>query len=174
MPKILIALLAALLAALAMTEAAGATQPRSASGRIGPVVIPQATCEIRSVVGTHSLFLPAPAIYAPNTRAGAGNDAAYVRWYTLLTDTTGKPIQMNLMSAWSRASDDRPAPYSGSQSFRTLNRFNSVYQYWIGHGLMVLVQWYDNAGRVTGTATYDVTSFKLVDGQVKYDATSCV
>jgi hypothetical protein len=171
--RTLLASVAVLAVACVAVPSAEATQPLRAAGRIGSVVVPQGTCDVRPLRASHSLMLTAPAIYARDRRRGRGNDVASVRWYTVLTDATGAPLQAHPWSAWSRATDIRPAPYAGQQAFFNLNRYNSAFAQFIAHGLDVVVVWHDRRGRRTGSATYRVTSFRVVEGEIEYVAGNC-
>jgi hypothetical protein len=173
MPTKLIATFAAALASLAAAQAAGANRPLQTSGRPGTAVIPQAICDVRPYVASHSLFLSAPAIYARDARRRLGNDTALVRWFILLTDANGATLQAHPYSGWGRATDARPATFTGQQAFTNLNRYNPALGQFIAHGLDVVVVWYNNARRRTGSARYRVSSFKIVQGEIEYPAGNC-
>jgi hypothetical protein len=117
----------ALLAAVAALVAVlvGAAGPASAAifagnGSWGYYDIGQATCRSRLYGNSKVVELTAasPRAVAKNLHAGAGNDAAWVRFRVFVVDaTTGATVTSSGYSSWARANDNSFATWSGTTVF---------------------------------------------------------
>ena len=107
--------LAALTATTAVTAPAAHADRIASAGPIGPYATNQLHCRHRVFGGgvgvLHAIATP-PRVLAPNLRAGAGNDGAWVRYATVLfNEFTGQAVTKSGWSRFAWATDNRLAPF---------------------------------------------------------------
>lgn len=89
------------------------------------------------------MSVPPPAVYAKNYRAGANNDAAWIRYSVELVDyRTGRVLQSTPWSAWSWATDVTAAPFSGATVLRGQVGSNQIYT------INYRVEWWGSSSRL--------------------------
>jgi hypothetical protein len=128
-------------------------QPASAarltsSGTIGYVGLPTGKCTHYPSWKRLDVTVSPPAIYAPDVRAGSGNDSAWVRYEVYAIDRNNNLVTWSNSSAWVTAYDNTPASFTGAPlTFTNIPDFTTVWMY---------VEWYG-----AGNAVYKLDSYQL-------------
>ena len=135
----------------------------SSSGTIGYVGLPTGECTTYPAWNRLDVALATPTIYAPNVRAGAGNDSAWVRYQVYVIDGNRNLVRSSTASSWVAAYDNRAASFTGSKlTFTNIPNYSTVWIY---------VEWYGY-----GSATYQLDTYQLYVKGLTYPygpASSC-
>jgi hypothetical protein len=117
------------------------------SGSIGYVGLPTGNCTHYPSWSRLDVTTQAPTIYAPNLRAGGGNDSAWVRYQVFVVDSSRTVRAESTVSGWAAAYDNRAATFSGSAlTFTSIPNFSTVW---------MVVEWYG-----MGSAVYKLDKYQ--------------
>lgn len=141
------------LAGAISVEAAGAAR-LSSNGTIGYVGLPSAKCTYFPSWKRLDVNVPSPTIYAPNVRAGGGNDAAWTRYQVFIIDSSRNVVQWSNPSGWALSYDNQAASFTGSASFTSIPNYSTVY---------IWVEWYG-----AGSAVYKVDNHQIYVSGLTY------
>jgi hypothetical protein len=147
---------AAMIVAAVAVPKANAAGFYASGGVIGPSQVRQARCTYQDYFRTLRLSTAAPAVYAPNQRAGGGNDWSWVRWRSFLVDRNGNTIARNNYSEFEAAWDNAPASFASGQAFDRVPA---------GSRIDIRIEWW-NSTRQIGWVAYRVMSYVKYNGQV--------
>lgn len=156
----LIAVLAIVLALVTVsTVAAGPAQASiyAGGGNFGGYWTPIASCQWKIYGPSSNLVMSAgaPTVFAHNSRAGGGNDSAWVRYRVFVVNAnTGATISSSGYSAWSAAYDNKSAVWAGGPTVFTQP---SSGQYYIDYR----IEW--NVNGSTAWAADRVSSYHYYD-----------
>jgi hypothetical protein len=140
-------------AALASLGGGLLAQPAAAAritstGTIGYVGLPTGKCTFYPNWDRLDVTVASPSIYAPNVRAGSGNDSAWVRYQVFVIDSNMNLVRQSTVSSWVAASDNRAAAFTGSSlTFTGIPNLSTV---WI---------WVEFYGY--GSAIYNLDSYQI-------------
>lgn len=146
-------------AVLSLTPSSAQASMLSYTGAPGTATVLSGGCYSQDAFGTVMIREVAPAIYARNYTSGAGNDAAWVRFRTVLFDQDGNQAS-NGWSDFSLAYDNKPASFYGEQVFNNLYARGT-------YRLRMEIQWWNGSTKL-GATWNAVDSFKYYKGGAFY------
>ena len=118
------------------------------SGTVGSVGLPTGKCTHYPTWKRLDVTTAAPRIYAPNLRAGGGNDSAWVRYQLLVVDNNRNLVDASTYSGWSAAYDNQAASFTGSNpTFMNIPNYSRVF---------IVVEWYG-----MGSAVYQLDQYQI-------------
>lgn len=157
------ALAGALFAGVAATPAEAGLM--DSQGRIGSYSVAPVNCRHKIFGATQQLqiWAPAPRVVAANRRAGAGNDAQWVRYAVLLRDyRTHRAVAVTNWSGFVSANDNRVSTWNGGTSWTVNALGGRMYR------LDYLIEWYSGNTKVGVAAHYANNVHYFSHSNVKY------
>lgn len=150
-------------AALALALGMTAFSTTTASAAVGSWSVPAPQCE-RTISGAYvrNLHVHAPTVFAPNLRAGSGNDQQLVRLWTRLYDAqTGTLITNYAFVGEGIANDNSPARFPVLGYFTnqpTVAKYSNIRG--AGVRVQMFIAWYSMNGVHLDSVTPSLTAYR--------------